>query len=700
MESPIQFPPSSPPQLSSGAASPVPSTRKLASGLLPGFVPSSPVSSREEEDRWGAKLSDSLLKTKREGAVPKYTKGSIENTYDDELLSSSPPGLPSHLLRAKTGKAQLHEPGLLGHDHLYPTPLPTSSLGNRSSSPPLASYNDEEEEHDLRETISRNAHIQPADDIFADDASESIPAKFAITLPRSGKEVTVGRSSQSCDFALSSKNKLVSRVHVSMAYIPETDRVLFTCMGWNGCTVSVPEFTTLKNSDLENHGAEVFKTVCNGQTEYIVPKGHHIEVEYVKGISLDVRGEKASIKVAQEKAHKKLAKAASRAPLKEVLAEDVRTASTDASMNQMSLTLSNADNLPKPEAVKLDAPKDDRPLKSQKIHTVPEKRLSRPSPRVLPEPTQVGPLKEHSSKLREEHPVKKSLTGNTPAPIQKSAFAFKDFGKRQDSQKRNSTAALLSAKGPDAKRPATEASRGDSPKIKLVTVSTPKQSSFKKPSSPAVTPKTPEVREKKKEKVSEVKSAAEKLAAVAKPEVAAPKTEQATASVPTPAAKQQPSEHDTDDHTEASPASEDASSAAPVSAPSRELPSSEEMDEEVSRLDLEQLTKLICNHLAFSRLSSTPLSTLRGSSPVLNGISKRLLRHLLRDGKAIPCVGIIYRQGKDAAGKPLEEEYYYVAEKDTDLDRKAMVEQLRGRGGGLRACRKTHKQYFWKKPAK
>ena len=125
-----------------------------------------------------------------------------------------------------------------------------------------------------------------------------------------------------------------------------------------------------------------------------------------------------------------------------------------------------------------------------------------------------------------------------------------------------------------------------------------------------------------------------------------------------------------------------------------------DLERELLTVDLPNLANIICNHLAFSRLSSTPLSTLRSSSPVIGALSKPLLRLILKDGKRIPCVGVIYRQGKDAAGKPLEEEYYYMAENDTDSERRSMVEQLRGRGGGLRACRKTHKQYFWKKPAK
>jgi len=79
------------------------------------------------------------------------------------------------------------------------------------------------------------------------------------------------------------------------------------------------------------------------------------------------------------------------------------------------------------------------------------------------------------------------------------------------------------------------------------------------------------------------------------------------------------------------------------------------------------------------------------------------------------CIGEVAREGKDAAGKPLESEYYYIPDQDEDEKRKeAVVNDLRK--PGLRACRKQHKvcfspsvlakdqvlipekQYFWRKP--
>lgn len=111
--------------------------------------------------------------------------------------------------------------------------------------------------------------------------------------------------------------------------------------------------------------------------------------------------------------------------------------------------------------------------------------------------------------------------------------------------------------------------------------------------------------------------------------------------------------------------------------------------------NVDEITNILVNHLAFSRLSSTPASFLNTISAVVSKISLKQLRVILHNSK---CIGIIYRPGKDAAGKPLEEEYYYMPENDDDGERPKLVSSIRGHGG-LRSCRRTHKQYYWKKPA-
>lgn len=57
---------------------------------------------------------------------------------------------------------------------------------------------------------------------------------------------------------------------------------------------------------------------------------------------------------------------------------------------------------------------------------------------------------------------------------------------------------------------------------------------------------------------------------------------------------------------------------------------------------------------------------------------------------ATGCIGEVEREGKDAAGKRLESEYYYIPDLDEDVKRRDAVVDGLGKPG-LRACRKQHK---------
>ncbi|KAE9363586.1 hypothetical protein N431DRAFT_422461 [Stipitochalara longipes BDJ] len=138
----------------------------------------------------------------------------------------------------------------------------------------------------------------------------------------------------------------------------------------------------------------------------------------------------------------------------------------------------------------------------------------------------------------------------------------------------------------------------------------------------------------------------------------------------------------------------------PVASPNRRASS-----ESTSQADAIPIVNHVVNQLAFSRLSSTPLSVIMNHLPAdlkcgsptnqeNKGLTNDELRRLLT---ATACIGEIHREGKDAAGKPLESEFYYVPEKDDDAERRAaVVDGLRK--PSLRNCRKQHKQYYWKKP--
>ncbi|KAL8984810.1 MAG: hypothetical protein Q9177_004599 [Variospora cf. flavescens] len=106
----------------------------------------------------------------------------------------------------------------------------------------------------------------------------------------------------------------------------------------------------------------------------------------------------------------------------------------------------------------------------------------------------------------------------------------------------------------------------------------------------------------------------------------------------------------------------------------------------------------VINQLAYSRLASTPLSTIMSNLPAHfkdtksnskenNAVTTGALKSML---ESTACVGEVAREGKDAAGKPLESEFYYIPDMDDDGKRRdSIVEGLRK--PGLRACRKQHK---------
>jgi hypothetical protein len=126
-------------------------------------------------------------------------------------------------------------------------------------------------------------------------------------------------------------------------------------------------------------------------------------------------------------------------------------------------------------------------------------------------------------------------------------------------------------------------------------------------------------------------------------------------------------------------------------------PSSRSSSGSTNQAEASNIINHVVNQLAFSRLSSTPLSvilnqlpeSLRNASPTQEnrGLTKEELQKFLN---ATSCIGEIHREGKDAAGKRLESEYYYIPDEDTDANRRAaVVDGLRK--PSLRNCRKQHK---------
>ena len=163
-----------------------------------------------------------------------------------EPLSSSP-GLPRPVKRQNTGRAHLK----------YPTPVPTSSTGILSSSPPRG----------------ESSHFH---------ASERAPLSSVPTveLSENGETLIMGRSSNSSHFQLSA-NRLVSRMHVKARFVAaasplEPNKMEIICNGWNGLKLHCQGRTwELFNGDSftsETEGSEIMVDVQDARVLVQWPK--------------------------------------------------------------------------------------------------------------------------------------------------------------------------------------------------------------------------------------------------------------------------------------------------------------------------------------------------------------------------------------------------------------------------------------------
>jgi hypothetical protein len=144
---------------------------------------------------------------------------------------------------------------------------------------------------------------------------------------------------------------------------------------------------------------------------------------------------------------------------------------------------------------------------------------------------------------------------------------------------------------------------------------------------------------------------------------------------------------------------------APLLSPSPRRPSAEPL-----RFKESPIKNHVINQLAFSRIHSQPLSAIHSNLPAelkacvtkstdgkgsdgseastpIPQLTRQELKRILDE---TPCVGEIPRAGKDAAGQPLENEFYYVPEMDSNQMRRETI-TAGTRSTGLRSVRKTHK---------
>ncbi|KAH7630968.1 hypothetical protein B0T09DRAFT_127583 [Sordaria sp. MPI-SDFR-AT-0083] len=517
-----------------------------------------------------------------------------------EPLSSSP-GLPRPSKRQATSNAFLK----------YPTPIPTSSTGILSSSPPRAGFNYGYAapymvpRPGLQRTLSTVSERAPLSDVRA------------VVLNENGETLLMGRSSNSSHYQLSS-NRLVSRVHVHARYIPATEalepnKVEITCTGWNG-----------------------LKLHCQGQTW-----------ELAKGDSFTSETEGAEIMIDVHDTR--------------VLVQwPPREKDRDSSA---PLSDSSWDETPRPM-------RRGRRPGSDSDEGSPIRR-----PRHIRSPESPTPANGSTSKAD----LDDLLSNNDDDGAAVEIYEDEEEGEEEDEQE-------LPKLTDTGREDATFITSADQSFSISSDLSDPRSDEDYAEQDPdeendPIIPSFGPCGDNLSSRLESFTTATSPPRARTPDRDYSDNSEEERAGSVTPKPLKSSSGN----------AAGAARQASPALAPRSPSP--------VSNLS-EELTATISNHvinqLAFSRLSSTPLSSIMNNLPAddRGQVTKDELRRLI---EASACIGIIERQGKDAAGKPLESEYYYVPEFDTDEHRRlAVTDGLRK--PSLRACRKQHKQYYWKKP--
>jgi hypothetical protein len=486
-----------------------------------------------------------------------------------EPLSSSP-GLPRPAKRQALSNAYAK----------YPTPVPTSSTGILSSSPP------------------RLGPSRPALQRTLSSVSERAPlsAVPSVDLDCNGETILMGRSSNSSHFQLSA-NRLISRVHVKARYVPaatplEANKVEIVCNGWNG-----------------------LKLHCQGRT-WDMGKGDTFTSE-TEGAELMIDVQDARVLVQWPK-----------------LDRDQADRGDDSSWD--------------------DSPRSVRGEDRASLHGSPLRRTTR-----IASPESPTPANMSSASLRGLLPD----TNHQGAAVE----IYEDESDEQDLPKLTgvdfgasmAVTEVTNSFSSDLSDPLSDAENDpDEENDPIVHSFGPFGANLNSrlASITAASPKQPRVFRGIPEEQSPLRSGA------------------STA----PLQPSKPNSLHSSPKTQAPPARQpQAAEAAPV---------------DLSNVDVPTVTNHVINQLAFSRLSSNPLTG------ILNNLPSEERKDLTKDGlrsiiEKTPCVGIIPRQGKDAAGKPLESEYYYIPEMDADENRRlAVTDGLRK--PSLRNCRKQHKVCF------
>lgn len=548
-----------------------------------------------------------------------------------ELLSSSPglPALPNVPPRRQSRPVSAHNTasGVSNNDYLkYPTPVPTSSTGILSSSPP-------------------RVHAHPAPQRAPSIVSERAPlsAVPSVELNENGDTLRMGRSSNSSDYQLSA-NRLISRVHVKARYVPATvplqpNKIEIECNGWNGlklhCQGRTYDMHKGEVLSFETEGVEIMLNVQDARVlihwpkrdardgladlgwEDSPPRSVRNGASQLGGASPRL-GSGAGLGLLQSSPlHRRTRISSPESPtpahasLQQVMSDDVPSNSQHSSILSDLPSISERE---KSVEIYEDEDADEQGVAAKAGLTADQSFMTDINNSFSSD------LSDASSDVEDEN-----YPNEENDPI---VHSFGPFGANL-----NSRMAMTSFHVDSPKRRRLESGGFASPRVNGV--------SRARASADA-----------SNHSLSGKSASTSREASIS----------HKASHTPTPDSNR----HEAPAHAE----------------------KEKEVQPDVSHLDVATITNHVVNQLAFSRLSSTPLSTIMANLPAEE--KKDLLRHHLKFiVETATCIGTIEREGKDADGKPLESQYYYIPEKDDDEHRRAaVVDGLRK--PTLRNCRKHH----------
>lgn len=534
-----------------------------------------------------------------------------------ELLSSSP-GLPNNASARRPSRpvssSKISAPTINSHAYLkYPTPVPTSSTGILSSSPPRVNAN---------ANATAAGVVRPPLQRAPSVVSERAPlsAVPSIELNENGETLLMGRSSNSSHYQLSA-NRLISRVHVKARYVPaslplQPNKIEVECNGWNGLKLSSQgRAWEMQKGDVltfDTEGAEIMIDVQDARVLVHWPKRE-------------------------------------RDPLADLGWED-----SPRSVRNGASPAPNGGNV-------IGSPRAGNGLGLGLLQSSPLRRTARISSPVSPTPA---------------HASLPQLNGDAPANSQNSSI-LSDLPSVSDRER-----SVEIYEDDDADRPSTADQSfitdiNKSFSSDLSDLQSDDENDPDEENDPIIHSFGP-YGANLNSRLASFSTASPKRRRLESGGFASPKVASASRALAEAANDSRRSSKSASTPRQgsikASPALEELE--APAAIP------------DLSHVNVATITNHVVNQLAFSRLSSTPLSTLLSNLPAedKHGLKREELKYIV---ESTTCIGTIPRQGKDADGKPLESQYYYVPEADSDQSRRAaVVDGLRK--PTLRNCRKHH----------